>query len=63
MVFVGGGFPFGDVIPLETVLTECFIDFVAYLEGGKGDAGARRMGIKSGRILSGIMLTHSNGLH
>ena len=22
-----------------------------------------RMGIKSGRILSGIMLTHSNGLH
>ena len=34
------GFPFGDVIHLETVLTECFIDFVAYLEGGKGDAGA-----------------------
>ena len=40
MVFVGGGFPFGDVIHLETVLAECFIDFVAYLEGGKGDAGA-----------------------
>ena len=46
-------------VPSAQVETANICTFTQYEEF----FSARRMGIKSGRILSGIMLTHSNGLH
>ena len=46
-------------VPSAQVETANICTFTQYEEF----FSVRRMGIKSGRILSGIMLTHSNGLH
>ena len=46
-------------VPSAQVETANICTFTQYEEF----FSARRMGIKSGRILSGIMLTHSKGLH